>query len=614
MNGVRQPRTLGDGHHRAGWSEDLSDDEFDQAGSARFDDAIADSAIAFRRWERMLVATVPDEVPSVIEAVDHAARHGWWAYGYAAYEAAAGLNDRHAVNRDTATPSGVVTAPLVWFGLARHPLRTPVVSPPTTGGIPCQPEPTIAWSFAEYRRAFGRVKEAIAAGDTYQCNLTTTMSGRLACDPYRFYANLVHAQRCRYGAYLNCGDFRILSASPELFFDWTGDRILTKPMKGTAKRGSTLAEDRAAIERLRTEPKERAENVIVVDLLRNDLGMIAVTGTVSVPHLLSAERYETVWQLTSEVAATVRPSTTLVDVFRALFPCGSVTGAPKVSTMALIDEAEQGPRGVYCGAIGIVAPPGAPFRARFPPAIRTAVVQRSGQYSYGIGSGITWGSHADAENAELLSKTAILTHSAEPFELIETMRYVAGDGVWYLQAHVARLLSSARYFGFRFDARAFCASVHAAVDGAPTAVVHVAVSRAGVVRLDVRPTTFGGAPLTVAIDEQPLDASGPWFRHKTTRRDAFAKRKSRHADVDEVIVVNDRGHVTGATSANIAIREGNRWLTPPRTDGCLPGILRSELVAKRVLHERTLRPEDVARSPAVLLISTARGCRRARLA
>ncbi|UQB93095.1 MULTISPECIES: anthranilate synthase component I family protein [Mycobacterium] len=380
-------------------------------GIARFDDLTTGTSIVFPEHDAELLATTADQVPDVLAQLTEATQRGWWAFGFLAYEAAAGLNPVLAAAISTGNSRQPADVPLAWFGLTRHPVlgQPPAgVSIGTGTNVSASTHWSLDWSVDEYLLAFNRVKEAIAAGETYQCNLSTTISGHVRSSPHSFYKRLLLAQRCPYGAYLNCGDFAVVSASPELFFEWVGDQVLTRPMKGTRPRGQTPEEDRNYAAELVSDPKERAENIIVVDLMRNDLGTIAEA--VTVPKLLVTQRYQTVWQMTSDVVATVPADLELVDLFRALFPSGSVTGAPKASTMRLIRELEGRPRGLYCGAIGIVAPLNAPFRARFSVAIRTAHLHRSGCFSYGVGSGITWSSRVDAEWAELMMKAAILSY------------------------------------------------------------------------------------------------------------------------------------------------------------------------------------------------------------
>jgi para-aminobenzoate synthetase / 4-amino-4-deoxychorismate lyase len=368
---------------------------------ARFDDLTSGSALRCPPAQRVLTAERPEDVVDVLAEVDAATRAGRWAFGYMVYEAAAGLDPALV----TAEPEPDAP-PLVWFGLCDAPAEVPAVqAPPDAPSLAWMPD----WSDDEHAKAVAAVRDHIAAGDTYQCNLTDRLRAAGVDAPSALYAHLASSQRGAYSAYLDLGRHVIASASPELFFEWSGDLLRTRPMKGTAARGATPAEDRARAAALRSSAKEQAENLMIVDLLRNDLSRVARTGTVDVPALFSLERYPTVWQLTSEVTARPRDDVGLADVFRALFPCGSVTGAPKARTMQLIRDLEPSPRGVYCGAIGLLAPPGQAFRARFSVAIRTAVVAwDSGQAVYGAGGGITWDSDPIAERAELLTKAAVL--------------------------------------------------------------------------------------------------------------------------------------------------------------------------------------------------------------
>jgi para-aminobenzoate synthetase/4-amino-4-deoxychorismate lyase len=369
---------------------------------ARFDDLVTGTALAFSHPVRLLTADHPVDVVPVLAEVDRATRDGAWAFGYVAYEAAAGLEP------GLAPAPGSDGLPLVQFGLCERPAAVPPVvrrSEPAYAVGPWQR----AWTEAAYRADVARVREHIAAGDVYQLNLTVRLRAPVSGDPAELYADLAWAQRGRHNAYLDLGRHVIASASPELFVDWAGDALCTRPMKGTAPRGRTPAQDDALRAALLGSEKERAENLMIVDLLRNDLGRIAEVGSVAVPALFTAERYETVWQLTSDVTARPRPGTDLVDVFRALFPSGSVTGAPKLRAMDLIGQLEDSPRGVYCGAVGMVAPPGEAFRARFNVAIRTLTLDRAtGLAEFGTGGGITWASDAAAEHAELLAKAALL--------------------------------------------------------------------------------------------------------------------------------------------------------------------------------------------------------------
>ena len=369
----------------------------------RFDDLSSGRAFTCPPPEAVLSARTADDVLPLLEEVQRATAAGRWAYGYLAYEAAPGLDPDLVTH-----PPGPDDPPVAWFAVGGPPVPVPPVQPvqvPPAVQRPWRPDRTEG----EHARAVAVVRERIAAGETYQCNLTDRLRTRLLAPPDDLYRWLAGRQSGAFHARLDVGSHVVVSASPELFLDWSGDVLATRPMKGTAARGRTPDEDAAAADRLRSSAKERAENLMIVDLLRNDLGRVAVPGSVAARSLFAVEAYPTVWQLTSEVVARPRPGTTLLDVLRALFPSGSVTGAPKLRTMALIRELEPTPRGVYCGAIGFVGPPGSGVRARFSVPIRTAVVHRAtGEAVYGAGGGIVWDSDPAAERAELLAKAAVL--------------------------------------------------------------------------------------------------------------------------------------------------------------------------------------------------------------
>jgi para-aminobenzoate synthetase/4-amino-4-deoxychorismate lyase len=575
---------------------------------ARFDDLAVGSVLQFPAVEQVLVASKPGEVASVLDEVERRTSAGAWAFGFVAYEAAAGL-DPVLVSRKP-----VDGLPLAWFGIARGPQDAATLQP-GRGGWPAGPWAP-EWDERRHRAAMGEVRSRIAAGETYQCNLTTRLTRAPDGDPEELYRDLALAQRGAYNAFLDTGRFVVASASPELFFELCGDRILMRPMKGTAARGRTVAEDEEIVARLRSSPKERAENVMIVDLVRNDLARVAVTGSVTMPRLLHAERFETVHQLTSDVTARLRPDAGMTEIFRALFPCGSVTGAPKARTMELIRDVEDSARGVYCGAIGVVAPPGAPFRARFSVAIRTVLIDRERAIAtYGTGGGITWGSQPEAEYAELLAKTRVLDARPQEFHLIETMRHERGLGLHSLDAHLARMTASATYFGFRFDSAAVRTALATRLTGVGDARVRLRSYRDGALGIDVEelPSPAAG-PVRLAIDPAPIDSTQCWPHHKTSLRDPYTSRLARHRCADDVVLVNERGEVTECCTANLAARLDGQWWTPPLGSGCLPGIERARLVADGVLHERVLRPADLHRAEDLALVNSLRGWRSAMLA
>jgi para-aminobenzoate synthetase/4-amino-4-deoxychorismate lyase len=577
---------------------------------ARFDDLTTGTALLCPPPSTILTAERPDQVAGVLQQVHDATEDGSWAFGYVAYEAAAGLDPQLPGG-----PSAPGELPLVWFGLCEEPTRAEPLDAPADAAPPTAPwRPD--WTDDEHARAVATIREHIAAGETYQCNLTDRLRSTAAGDPADLYARLALAQRGAYNAYLDLGRHVVVSASPELFFEWAADVVRTRPMKGTAPRGRTTAEDREQRRRLRSSSKEQAENLMIVDLLRNDLGRVAEVGSVVVDELFSLERYPTVWQMTSQVSARVPARTGLVDLFGALFPCGSVTGAPKRRTMELIEDLEPTPRGVYCGAVGLVAPLSAPFRARFNVAIRTVVVDRgTGTAVYGVGGGITWGSRAAQERREVHAKAAVLAHDVTEYRLLETLAFAPGEGLRNIDRHLARMADSAEWTGFRFDRPAVLEAVTETVaDRADAARIRILVSRDGHVEVESQPLPpAADRPVRLALTDDPVDARSPWLQHKTTRRDVYLTRALRRPDADDVVLVNEQGELTETTTANLALRIGGRWYTPPTTSGCLPGVQRARLLELGELHERVLSVTDLRDAEEIAVLSSLRGWREARL-
>ncbi|HEX2187403.1 MAG TPA: chorismate-binding protein, partial [Longimicrobiaceae bacterium] len=420
---------------------------------------------------------------------------------------------------------------------------------------------------------------------------------------------LCRGQRSAYCALLRLGATSVVSASPELFFRWADGELELRPMKGTRPRGRWEEEDEALAAELAASPKERAENLMIVDLLRNDAGRVSEWGSVRVPRLFETERYETVHQLTSTVRSRVLPGAGLTDVLRALFPCGSVTGAPKVRTMQLIRELEPGPRGVYTGAVGFVSPGETVFSV----AIRTLLVDRErGRAELGVGSGITWDADAAAEYRECLDKARFAAAPAADFELLETLLHEPGGGFFLLDGHLERMASSARRFGFRWDAERARAALHGAVSGDGPLRVRLLLARDGGTRVETHPLAPEPAgPARVALSARPVDSRDPFLHHKTTRREVYTTRAAERPDCDDVILVNERGEVTESTLASVVARlDGALW-TPPREAGLLPGVFRRHLLESGEIRERTLRPEDLRAAEELWLVNSVRRWRRA---
>jgi para-aminobenzoate synthetase/4-amino-4-deoxychorismate lyase len=558
----------------------------------------------FEGFERAIVAWRADEVVAAVGKIERAVEDGRLpAAGYLAYEAAAayGLSTH---------PPQADGPPLLWFGLFRR--REPA-APPASGGDYRFGEWQPALDFPAYDAALAHIKAAIARGDTYQANFTFPLRAGFSGDPLALFAALSAAQRAQYGAYLDLGRFVICSASPELFFRRDGATIESRPMKGTAHRGLTAADDRAQIEWLRRSEKNRAENVMIVDMIRNDLGRVARVGSVAVPALFAVERYPTLLQMTSTVTALT--DAPLSDVLAAAFPCASITGAPKKRTMELLRALEVGPRGVYTGAIGVVLPG---RRAQFNVAIRTAVIDRQrGTAVYHVGSGVVWDSDAAAEFEECRLKARVLSAPPiAPFRLLESLLWLPGEGYALREEHLRRLAESGEYFGYPVD----LAEVTRRLDALATKLrapskVRLLVGPGGKVAAEARPLAEGALPepLRLGLARQPVSSGDVWLYHKTTRREVYDAARTARPDCDEVILWNERGELTEATTSNLVLElDGGRW-TPPVSAGLLAGTLRARLLAAGEIAERTLLTADLARAERIWLINSVRGWRRGRI-
>ena len=583
---------------------------------ARFDD-LTGATRSFRLVGPIgvLEATRAGEVVSVLDGAEAAAGRGLWVAGFVSYEAAPGLDPALLV-RDRDPNDAFAALPLAWFAMFERAEET-ALPVPRDEGVPDAPPGT--WMPTTPRERFessvGEIHERIAAGETYQVNHTMRLRSRVEGDPRGLYRDLCYAQRGAYSAYLDLGRYRVLSASPELFFERRGGSIVTRPMKGTAPRGRWPEEDRAAVEHLLASAKDRAENAMIVDLLRNDLGRISRAGSVTWADVFQVERYETVWQLTTTVSAELGTGIGLAEIFRGLFPSGSVTGAPKVRTMEMVRDLEDSPRGIYCGAVGFLAPEGSGRPdARFNVAIRTVTVDTASTTAeYGVGGGITWDSEAGSEFEEAVAKSRVLTARRPAFELLETMRFDPAEGVRHLDRHLERLSGSAEYFDFRLDEVEVREAVEKTAASAPATTVRLRLSlrKDGTVRVAATPFSDDPDVVRVAIDDVAQDPSDVFLFHKTSRRDRYDAARRRHPDVDDVLLVNDRREITESTIANVAARIEGRWTTPPLEAGLLAGIGRAVALEDGRVVEGTVTIADARSAEELALISDARGWRRA---
>lgn len=557
--------------------------------------------LVFERPSRIIEAWAANEVRPAMRAAERALADGYYVAGFIAYEAATAFDDALVTKARGAMP-------LVWFGVFREPLPADHARLGQT--LPTQESGETKWTSdltgEQYRAAIVRIREAIEAGDSYQTNYTFRLHAQLDVDTLADrYRRLVAEQRPPYAAWIDSGHWQVLSLSPELFFRIDDGTITTRPMKGTAPRGLFAEDDEQQRRQLQDSAKNRAENVMIVDLARNDVGRIADIGSVKVSSLFDIERYPSVFQMTSTVAADVRTGVSLTEIFAALFPAGSITGAPKTSSMRLIADLETSPRGIYCGAIGFMTPAG---NAAFNVAIRTAVVDPvSGACEYGVGGGITWDSTPVDEHAEALSKASFL-QLQPPFDLLETMRLERGVFV-RLDEHVSRLGASAEYFDFAINLpqinRALATHAAAHPDGVRRA--RLLVSRNGEVRVesvDFAPIATG--PQVIELAHTPVCSRDRFLFHKTTYRAVYEQHRAAHPRAFDVLLWNEQGELTEFTIGNLVVElDGARW-TPPRACGLLNGVFREELVRSGVVHERVMTRADLDAATRVWLINSLR--------
>jgi para-aminobenzoate synthetase/4-amino-4-deoxychorismate lyase len=559
--------------------------------------------LSFRDPLLVLQADSPEAVRRTIADVEQLTRdRGLHAVGFVAYEAAAAFG--LAVH--PADPS----LPLAWFALYEPARVRPVEPPQRPSGYTLGP---LAASIDRggFEQAFQQIRDALAAGNSYQANYTFRITAPFDGDAFSLFADLVEVQRGRYSAFIDLGDVAICSASPELFFEFHGSEMVARPMKGTAARGLTCDDDRTAGRALAASAKDRAENVMIVDMVRNDIGRVAEAGSVRVPELFAVERYPNVWQMTSTVVG--RCTAPLEEVFAALHPSASVTGAPKVSTMGLLRNLETTPRGVYTGAVGHIPPDGL---ARFNVAIRTAVIdRRAATLTFGVGSGIVWDSDPGREYEECLLKASVLGRRPIEFELLETLRWTPGDGFYLLDQHMARLLASAEYFDVavsRTEVERTLAS--ALADESTEQRVRLLVSRAGAIRVERQPYVARAQPLALRLAASPIDRSNLFLYHKTTNRAVYDEARAAMSDCDDVLLWNTSGEVTEATTGNLIVEIEGTPVTPPVSCGLLPGTCRAALLAAGEIVERRVSVDDVRRARRLWLINALHGRMRAEIA
>jgi len=591
---------------------------FKDPGTCFFEDRI-NSDLGTRAFGKPFAMIEAWHLPEVSDALAKVARFqekGAFLAGYIAYEAGAAFEPKLAA----VAPAASKHLPLLrFFAYEDAMMLSPQMADRHIADTCAQGHqislPEADWSFDEYTPRMARVLEYIRRGDIYQANLTFPLTGNLQGEPLSLYAALRSAQPVGFGAYLQMSDATVLSLSPELMIRRSGDRLITRPMKGTSPRGSCVAEDQVRRRSLRKDPKERAENLMIVDLLRNDLSRVCRPGTVDVRNLFEVETYPTLHTMTSTVVGELEGERSSADILAALFPCGSVTGAPKIRAQQIIQELEDCPRGIYTGAIGYLEPSG---DFSFSVAIRTLTATPDGRFVYPVGGGIVSDSTAAREYEEAFLKGRVLMDEAEPFGLIETIAWTAGEGFALLARHLERLEGSAAYFGRPYDRTKVLQALEEATSepAAASLRLRLLLSPAGNVNITSSPLeTALPSPLPFIFSKKQVDAADPYLRHKTTRRTMFdrALAAAKKDGAMEALFENQYGEMTEGAWTSLFVEWGGKLLTPPISSGLLPGTLRADLLAGGRAKEAVLTREDIASADAVYLGNSVRGLMRAQI-
>lgn len=543
------------------------------------------------------------DVPTAFDAIERHLAQGKWIAGYFGYESGYHFE---SIVRDFDNRTSL---PLIWLGVYTPPLIVPqefleieLASPKATIF-----EPHLSISVSTYFHTIEQLKKYIRNGDTYQVNFTDRFEFIFSGDELELYLLLREKQHVPFSAFLNLNDVRILSFSPELFFRRSNNVVITKPMKGTCNRGRTMEEDHKLVEWLHNDEKNRSENLMIVDLLRNDLGRICASGSVRVKELFAVERYETVLQMTSTIEGTLQNEISYYDIFKALFPCGSVTGAPKIRTMQIINETERHQRGVYCGAIGFMAPE---QEATFSVAIRTVVLHNS-KGTLGVGSGIVYDSDPAKEYEECTLKAEFLLRNPERFEIFETMLW-KGDFL-FLEQHLERLRRSAEYFFFSFNheqIRDTLRNAERTFQQDKAYRVRLSLSRSTIPHLDIAEVIPFHDSSVIKIAPENTNSNDRFFYHKTTHRPLYNKyrQKALQERIADYIFLNEREEVTEGTITNIFIETNGKLLTPPLSCGLLAGIYRDHVLSTETrATEQTLTVNDLKTAQNIYICNSVRG-------
>lgn len=533
------------------------------------------------------------EVADLLAQVESYQEQGYYVVGYVSYEAAPAFEEKLAVHK-----SPLLGAYLLYFTVHDRVETSPI--PLTYEEVDLPSKWQEETSAENYEKAIARIQHHLRQGDTYQVNYTVQLKQDLSANPFAIYNRMVIEQEAGYNAYVEHDEMAVISISPELFFEQNDRELTTRPMKGTTQRGVTDQEDLAQASWLEQDPKNRSENMMIVDLLRNDMNRISGVGSEHVERLCQVEQYSTVWQMTSTIKSQLRPDVDLVEIFRSLFPCGSITGAPKIATMEIIKDLEPQPRGVYCGTIGLLLPNG---RRIFNVAIRTIQLHQ-GIAIYGVGGGITWDSTWESEYREVHQKAAILYRKQARFQLITTGK-ISKKQLLFEEQHLERLTKASRYFANPFDPEDLRQKIEEecqACDANQDYRLRISLSKSGEIELSrqiLTPLSPSFCKTKLCLQEADLNQSFTYF--KTTNRPHLSLGEQ------EIIYHNAAGELLETSIGNLVLKINGKLYTPPIRLGILPGIYRQHLLETGQVEEKVLTVPDLDQAEAVYGCNAVRG-------
>ncbi|KXT59047.1 Para-aminobenzoate synthase, aminase component / Aminodeoxychorismate lyase [Streptococcus oralis] len=533
------------------------------------------------------------EVADLLAQVESYQEQGYYVVGYVSYEAAPAFEEKLAVHK-----LPLLGEYLLYFTVHDRVETSPI--PLTYEEVDLPSKWREQTSAEDYEKAISQIHHHLRQGDTYQVNYTVQLKQDLSANPFAIYNRMVVEQEAGYNAYVEHDEMAVISMSPELFFEQNDRELTTRPMKGTTKRGLAEDEDLQEAAWLKQDPKNRSENMMIVDLLRNDMNRISEVGSERVERLCQVEQYSTVWQMTSTIKSQLREDVDLVAIFRSLFPCGSITGAPKIATMKIIKDLEPQPRGVYCGTIGLLLPNG---RRIFNVAIRTIQLHQ-GKAIYGVGGGITWDSTWESEYREVHQKAAVLYRKQARFQLITTGR-ISQKSLLFEEQHLERMTKASRYFAFPFDSEYFRQKIEEECQACASYQdyrLRISLSKSGEIELSrqiLTPLSPSFCKAKLCLQEADLNQSFTYF--KTTHRPHLSLGEQ------EKIYHNKSGELLETSIGNLVLKIAGKFYTPPIRLGILPGIYRQHLLETGQVEEKVLTLADLNQAETIYGCNAVRG-------